>query len=65
MSNICASCGKCPRVGNRVSNANNKTKRWVKPNVHKMQYRFTGKASIKRGAICTKCVKGGKVEKVV
>ena len=65
MSNICAVCKKRPQVANRVSNANNKTKRWVYPNVHTMRYRLKGQASIKRGAVCTKCVKAGKVEKVI
>ena len=36
MSRICSICDKCPQVGNLVSHANNKTKRWVYPNTHKM-----------------------------
>ncbi|MCF7799498.1 50S ribosomal protein L28 [Candidatus Babeliales bacterium] len=65
MANICVICDKRPRVGQNVSNANNKTKRWIYPNVHVIRYTLKGSKSIKRGAICTKCVKSGKVEKVI
>lgn len=67
MSRICAVCQKGPRVANLVSNANNKTKRWVYPNVHTM--RFTNlkdpKRKVVRGKVCTKCVKAGKIKKVI
>lgn len=65
MANICVICSKRPQVVNNVSNANNKTKRWVYPNVHVMRYSLKGQSNVSRGAVCTKCVKAGKVEKVV
>jgi large subunit ribosomal protein L28 len=65
MSRICVVCDKRPRVVNSVSNANNKVKKWVYPNVHKMRFSYKGKSEVSRGAVCTKCVKVGKVEKVV
>jgi large subunit ribosomal protein L28 len=65
MANICIICDKRPRVGNLVSNANNRTKRWVYPNVHVMRFKLKGHTSIQRGAVCTKCFKAGKIEKVV
>lgn len=65
MAKICATCNKRPRTANLVSNANNKTKRWVYPNVHKIQFSYKGQRSIQRGSVCTKCVKSGKVVKVV
>ena len=65
MANICTVCDKRPHATFSVSNAHNRTKRWEYPNVHMMRYRFKGNASIKRGAVCTKCVKRGKIEKVV
>jgi len=67
MARICMVCDKRPQVGHRVSHANNKTKRWVYPNVHKIRFRLTGTGSnkVQRGAVCTKCVKAGKIEKVV
>jgi len=65
MANICVVCDKRPQRANRVSNANNKTRHWLYPNVHVMQFRVPGSRSIKRGAVCTKCYKKGKIEKVV
>ncbi|MGB8467606.1 MAG: 50S ribosomal protein L28 [Candidatus Babeliales bacterium] len=67
MSRICAVCNKGPHVGNLVSHANNRTKRWVYPNVHKVRYTLTGQMpkKVQRGAVCTKCVKAGKIEKVI
>ncbi len=65
MANICVVCGKRPQVANNVSNANNKVKKWVYPNVHVVRFTFKGQRSIKRGAVCTKCLKSNKVEKVV
>lgn len=67
MARICAICDKRPQVGNRVSHANNKTKRWLYPNVHKIRFVRTSseKVKVERGAVCTKCVKAGKVRKVI
>lgn len=67
MARICSSCGKRPMVANLVSHANNKVKRWVYPNVHRMRFTVTGDNSgrVLAGAVCTKCVKAGKVAKVV
>jgi len=58
-------CDKRPQTANNVSNANNKTKRWLYPNVHKMRFTYAGKRNVHRGAVCTKCVKAGKIEKVI
>ena len=67
MARICSVCDKRPRVGNNVSHANNKTKRWLYPNVHKMRFiRVSSpKVKVERGAVCTKCVKAGKIKKVI
>lgn len=66
MARICATCGKKPRVANLVSHANNKVKRWVYPNVHRMRFIVKGESSkVRAGSVCTKCVKAGKVQKVV
>jgi large subunit ribosomal protein L28 len=66
MARICVVCDKKPQVGNLVSNANNRVKRWIYPNVHAMRFMYTGDASrsIKRGNVCTRCVKADKVTKV-
>lgn len=67
MSRICAICNKGPQVANLVSNANNKVKRWVYPNVHAMRYTVVGdaKGKVSRAKVCTKCVKAKKVQKVI
>jgi large subunit ribosomal protein L28 len=65
MANVCEVCCKRPQVAHNVSNANNRTKRWVYPNVHVIRFKLKGQREIYRGAVCTKCVKAGKVEKVV
>lgn len=65
MANICTVCDKRPRRANNVSHAKNKTIRWVYPNVHVMRYNYKGQPNVHRGAVCTKCLKAGKVEKVI
>ncbi|HRN77985.1 MAG TPA: 50S ribosomal protein L28 [Candidatus Dependentiae bacterium] len=67
MARICAVCNKGPSVGMNVSNANNRTKKWVYPNVHAMRFTLVGssKNTVHRGKVCTKCVKAGKVQKVI
>ena len=67
MSRICFICDKGPVVANLVSHANNKVKRWVYPNVHRMAFRLTKGDTTKvyRDKVCTKCVKAGKVQKIV
>lgn len=65
MSNICGICKKRPQVAKLVSNANNRVKRWVYPNVHVMRFRLKGQCEVYRDAVCTKCVKAGKIEKVI
>lgn len=67
MARICSVCNKRPQVGNLVSHAKNRIKRWLYPNVHTMRYSIVGQEpkKVKRGAVCTKCVKAGKVQKVI
>ena len=63
MGKICAICGKKPQVGNNVSHAHNLTKRRFYPNVHKMKISIDG--GVKSAYVCTRCVRSGKVTKVV
>lgn len=67
MSRICVVCDKRPQVANLVSHAKNRVKKWVYPNVHKMHFRYANSASheVHVGKVCTKCVKAGKVNKVL
>jgi len=59
----CYVCGKAKVRGNNVSHANNKTKRWNKPNLQRMK--ISDKGSIVSVHVCTRCFKSGKVQKVV
>jgi len=67
MARICTVCAKRPHVANLVSNANNRVKRWVYPNVHIMRYVMAGDntSSVIRGKVCTKCVSAKKIRKIV
>ncbi|HLB93829.1 MAG TPA: 50S ribosomal protein L28 [Candidatus Babeliales bacterium] len=67
MARICVVCDKRPRVANLVSHANNKVKRWVYPNVHRMRFTLCadGGNRVHAGSVCAKCVKAGKVKKIV
>lgn len=66
MARICGVCGKRPQVANLVSNAKNRVKRWVYPNVQTMRYTKKGEqGKVNRGSVCTKCVKAGSVSKVM
>ncbi len=66
MSRICAICEKRPQVANLVSHAKNRVRRWVYPNVHIMRFMVPGQSrKVHRDAVCTKCVKAGKVQKVI
>jgi len=63
MSRICTVCGKKPQVGNNVSHAHNLNKRRFYPNLHKMKIAVDG--TVKRAYVCTRCLRSGKVTKVV
>jgi len=63
MAKVCYVCGKKPEVGNNVSHAHNVTKRRFYPNVHKMKIEVNG--AVKSAYVCTRCVRSGKVTKVV
>ncbi|KIX85685.1 50S ribosomal protein L28 [candidate division TM6 bacterium JCVI TM6SC1] len=68
MARICFVCGKGPQVGNLVSHANNRVKRWIYPNVHSMRFVLRECASagkVHHAKVCTKCVKAGKITKVI
>ncbi|MEE8074413.1 MAG: 50S ribosomal protein L28 [Candidatus Binatia bacterium] len=62
MARICKICGKGRSVGNKVSHANNKTKRVWQPNLQKVRARIDG--MVRRISVCTRCIRSGRVEKV-
>lgn len=60
----CYVCGKGPVTGNSVSDAENRTKRkWI-PNLQKIRIQLEN-GTTKRVKVCTKCIKAGKVRKVI
>jgi large subunit ribosomal protein L28 len=61
MANFCYVCNKGPATGNRVSNANNRTKRRFMPNLQRVRILENGRTL--RVRICTRCLKAGKVQK--
>ena len=63
MSRKCDVCGKGPIVGNNVSHANNRTKKWLRPNLHSTRAVINGVK--KKVKVCTKCLKSSKLVKVV
>ncbi|MEA3361772.1 MAG: 50S ribosomal protein L28 [Thermodesulfobacteriota bacterium] len=63
MSKQCEICGKKPVSGNNVSHAHNKTRTVWSPNLQKMRAVIDG--SVKTIKVCTRCIRSGKVQKVV
>jgi large subunit ribosomal protein L28 len=61
MAKSCEVCGKGPQYGNRVSHANNRTKRRFEPNLQTIRALINGAA--RRVTVCTRCLKAGKVLK--
>ncbi len=63
MAGTCQICGKGALKGNQVSHANNKNKKFSKPNVQSIKA-LGPKGSHVRMHVCTRCIRSGKVKKV-
>lgn len=63
MARKCVVCGKGTETGNAVSHSNIKTKRTWKSNVQKVRALVDG--TPRRVNVCTRCLKSGKVTRVV
>jgi large subunit ribosomal protein L28 len=63
VSKVCAICGKKPSFGNNRSHSMVATKRRFNPNLQRVRVLLDGKAT--RAYVCTRCLKGGKVQKAV
>jgi large subunit ribosomal protein L28 len=61
MAKVCDVCGRGPQFGNRISHANNVTKRRWNINLQKVRAVVSGAS--KRIRVCTSCIKSGKIEK--
>jgi len=60
---VCAVCGKHKTVGNNVSHANNRTKRFFKPNLQRV--RIVTPEGPRRVYVCTRCIRSGRIKKAV
>jgi large subunit ribosomal protein L28 len=61
MARVCDVCGRGPQFGNKISHANNVTKRrW---NLNLQSVRAVIKGSTKRLRVCTSCIRSGKIQK--
>ncbi len=60
----CYVCEKKKVIGNNVSHANNKTKRWLMPNLQKVRI-ITSTGGSKKVQVCTRCLRSGMVKKAV
>lgn len=68
MARVCHVCGKKPMAGNRISKSRNHSKRRWLPNLQRVriEVRFgENRVGHKRVRVCTKCIRSGKIVKVV
>ena len=63
MGRTCEVCGKGTKFGNQVSHSHRRTKRTWKVNL--ISIKALVKGAVKRMKICTRCLRSGKVQKVV
>jgi large subunit ribosomal protein L28 len=63
MSKVCAVCGKKPSFGHNRSHSMVATKRRFNPNLQRVRVLLRGKPT--RAYVCTRCLKGGKVQKAI
>jgi large subunit ribosomal protein L28 len=62
MSRICYVCGKHPGSGNKVSHANNRSKRRWLPNLQTAKI-VDQEGARRRVRVCTSCLSAGKITK--
>lgn len=62
MSRICYVCGKAPSTGNKVSHANNKSRRRWLPNLQAARI-IDREGERRRVRVCTSCISAGKIVK--
>lgn len=63
MARTCEICGKGTTYGRRVSHAHNVSNRTFQANLQRVRTRTEGGS--RRIRVCTRCLRSGKVEKVV
>jgi large subunit ribosomal protein L28 len=62
MARMCYVCGKHPSTGNKVSHANNKSKRRWLPNLQSVKI-IDREGERRRVRVCTSCIAAGKIAK--
>lgn len=62
MARRCEVCGKGPGSGNRVSHANNRTRRRWLPNLQTVKV-LDDQGERRRIRVCTSCISAGKIRK--
>ncbi|HWP48248.1 MAG TPA: 50S ribosomal protein L28 [Candidatus Limnocylindrales bacterium] len=60
---VCEICGKGPAYGHTISHAHNVTKRRWNPNLQRVRVKING--THKRIRVCTRCIRSGRIQKVV
>ncbi|ADC88728.1 ribosomal protein L28 [Thermocrinis albus DSM 14484] len=60
----CFVCGKTTKIGRSVTFSAERNPRKFKANLHRIRVRLED-GSVKRVYVCAKCIKAGKVQKVV
>ena len=63
MSRVCTICSKRPMTGNQISKSRRHTKRRWLPNLQRV--RIQTAEGTRRGRVCAKCLRSGKVTKVI
>ncbi len=63
VAGTCQICGKGALSGNKVSHANNRSKKISKPNLQSIKALGPNGAHV-RMHVCTRCIRSGKVKKV-
>lgn len=63
MATVCEVCAKGMLSGMHVSHSHIRTKRKWKPNIQRVRAIVDGE--IKRINVCTRCLRSGKVERVI
>jgi large subunit ribosomal protein L28 len=63
MAQRCDVCDKGPSVGHKISHAHNLTKRRWLPNLISLRAMVAGR--VQRVRVCSRCLKAGKVQKVI
>ena len=63
VAGTCDICGKGKLSGNKVSHANNRSKKFSKPNLQPIRAVGSNGSHV-RMHVCTRCIRSGKVQKV-